>query len=139
MATEHSTGARERTIPELLRDLSDETTTLVRQELQLARVELAGAVEPLPGALAAFGATAVFAVGALGAMTAALIAALSLVFQTWAAALLVAVLYAIVAIVLAQRGRDRIAVLRRPLIPRTTATVKEDVTWIKTLHKSAEK
>jgi uncharacterized membrane protein YqjE len=138
MATERS-DARERTIPELLRDLSDETATLVRQELQLARVELAETIEPLTASATAFGATAVFALGAFGAITTALIAALSLALEVWAAALIVAVVYLIVAIVLAQRGRERLAALRRPLIPRTVATVKEDVAWIKTQHNSAEK
>ena len=49
------TDARDRSFPELLRDLSTETATLVRQEMVLARTELAEKAKPVGASAASFG------------------------------------------------------------------------------------
>ncbi len=130
---------RDRPIGELLRDLSIETATLVRQEVALARLEIEAKVQKAGRSAAMFALAAALGLGAFGALTAALIAALALVLDVWAAALVVAVLYAIVAFVLLNAGR---AQLRKaaPLVPETTAqTVKEDIAWAKTRVNSKTK
>ena len=122
--------ARERPIGELVKDLSSQTSTLVRQEIELARVELQE-----KGKLAGKGAgmlagAAVAGVLALGALSAALIALLDKAMATWVAALIVMVLWAIVAAVLAKAGQGA---LKRatPPAPQTVDTVKEDIQWAK--------
>jgi hypothetical protein len=130
--------ARERSIPELLRDLSTETATLVRQEMELARAELTEKVKPVEQSAVSFGGTALFGLGAFGAATAFLIALIALVLPTWAAALIVAVVYGAVAYLLVQNGKKKLheAV---PLAPNTTQTVKDDIEWAKTQIKSGAK
>ena len=129
----------ERSIAELLRDLSDQTVTLVRQELQLARVELTEKAKPVGASAVSFGGTAVFGLGAFGAATAFLIAALALVVATWAAALIVAIAYGLIAFVLVQNGKRKLREAEPPLVPQTTQTIKDDIAWAKTPRKSEVK
>jgi uncharacterized membrane protein YqjE len=126
-------------IPELLRRLSGETTTLVRQEIALATVELGEKAKAAGAGAALLGVAAVFGVGAFGAITACLIAALALALPTWAAALIVAAVYAIAGAIIAQSGRSRLAHATPVMPQQTTQTVKEDVEWVKTRAQSGRK
>jgi Flp pilus assembly protein protease CpaA len=133
------TDARERSIPELLRDLSTETATLVRQEMELARAELTEKAKPVGASAVSFGGTALFGLGAFGAATAFLIALIALALPTWAAALIVAVAYGAVAFILVQIGKKKLAEAAPPLAPQTAQTIKDDIEWAKTRHKSDAK
>ena len=82
-----------------------------------------------------FGGAGAFGLAALGALTACLILALNAVMPAWLAALLVAVVYGIVAYVLVKQGQARIK--RAPVVPeQTVETVKEDVEWARTQMRS---
>src|SRR6266566_1951667 len=118
---------RERSLPELLKRLSAETTELIQKGRQ------AGAGAGL------FGASAALGLGALGALTACIILALNAALPAWLAALIVAAVYGVIAAVLAVRGRDRVKQVT-PLAPeQTIETVKEDVEWAKTQTRSARR
>jgi hypothetical protein len=121
---------RERSFGELVGDLSSQTSTLVRKEIELARVELQqkGKLAGRGAGLLAGGAVA--GLLALGALTAGLIALLDKAMATWVAALIVMVLWALVAAVLAKAGQTA---LKRatPPAPQTVETVKEDIQWAK--------
>src|SRR5215217_7954441 len=137
MAAAHDdTDPRDRSLGDLVGSLSTQTSTLVRKEIELARVELQekGKVAGRGAGLLAGGA--VFGLLALGALTAALIAVLSLAMDTWIAALIVMALWAIVAAVLAKAGQNA---LKRatPPAPQTVETVKEDIQWAKNPSGSA--
>jgi uncharacterized membrane protein YqjE len=126
----------DRPIPVLLRELGDEIATLVRQEFELAKVEIAEKAKPAAVSVGMFGGTALFALGAFGALTAFLIALIALAVPLWASALIVTVLYGIVAGVLAMTGKKKMQEAA-PLVPEQTAqTVKEDIEWAKTRAKS---
>jgi hypothetical protein len=127
---------RERPVAELLRDLSEQTTTLVRQELELAKAELAhkGKQAGVGGGLV--GGAGVVGLLALGALTACMIAALSTAMATWLAALIVAVVYAAVAGALALVGKTRLNQATPAAPEQTIETMKEDVQWAKTRAKS---
>ena len=126
----------DRPIPVLLRELGDEIATLVRQEFELAKVEIAEKAKPAAVSVGMFGGTALFALGAFGALTAFLIALIALALPLWASALIVTVVYAIVAGVLAMTGKKKMQEAA-PLVPEQTAqTVKEDIEWAKTRAKS---
>jgi uncharacterized membrane protein YqjE len=135
-AAQGDTDPRDRSLGDLVGSLSTQTSTLVRKEIELARVELTekGKVAGKGAGLLAGGA--VFGLLALGALTAALIAVLSLAMDTWIAALIVMVLWAIVAAVLAKAGQNA---LKRatPPAPQTVETVKEDIQWAKNPTGSA--
>jgi uncharacterized membrane protein YqjE len=126
-------------IGELLKQLASETSTLVRQELELAKAEMnekARKVGPGFGMIGAAGAVALLA---LGAMTAFLILALDGAMPNWLAAFIVAAVYAGVAAVLYMRGKDQV-VDAGSLAPRQTIeTVKEDVAWAKHPTTSARR
>ncbi len=122
---------RERSVPELLKQLSTETSTLVKQELDLAKAELTQQGKRAGLGAGFIGGGALFGLGAFGAFTAMLIALLGLAMDTWIAALIVTVVYGAIAAVLALRGKDKIQEATPPT-PQTVETVKEDVEWAKT-------
>jgi len=127
---------KDRPVAELLRQLSQETATLVRQELDLAKAEIAekGRTAGLGAGL--FGAAGVLGLAALGAFTAFLILLISLFLPAWASALIVAVVYGSIAAFLGLRGRDKVK-QATPVVPeQTIETVKEDVQWAKTQTRS---
>jgi uncharacterized membrane protein YqjE len=130
---------RERSLPELLKRLSAETTQLVHQELDLAKVELTQKGRQAGAGARLFGTAAALGLAGLGALTACIILALNAVLPAWLAALIVAVVFGVIAAVLAVQGRDRVKQVT-PLAPeQTIETVKEDVEWAKTQTRSAKR
>jgi uncharacterized membrane protein YqjE len=127
---------RDRPTPELLRRLSDETTTLVKQEVELAKAELQEKGKQAGIGAGMFGGAGLFGVGAFAALTACVIAALESLMPLWLAALIVAVVYAAVAAVLALRGKQKVKEAAPPLPEQTKESVKEDLEWAKTRARS---
>ena len=127
---EVTTDARERPIGDLVKDLSSQTSTLVRKEIELARAELQEKGKVAGKGAGLLAGAAVFGLLAMGALTAGLIALLDKAMATWVAALIVMALWAIVALVLAKAGQKA---LKRatPPAPQTVETVKEDIQWAK--------
>jgi hypothetical protein len=190
---------RDRSIAELLKRLADETNTLLRQEMELARAELTQklvllrheledkrelATRELPAAvrdgrdeikesgkragsaMVMIAAAVVAALFGAGVVTASLILALRGVMPDWAAALVVAAAYLVLAGLLIAAGRTRLGQiapllshntlerLRKsahdvvtpsesargavsPMPEQTIETLKEDVEWVKSPTRSA--
>jgi uncharacterized membrane protein YqjE len=128
---------RERPIGELLKQLSQETTTLVRQELDLAKAEMAEKGKQAGKGAGMFGGAGVVGFLALGALTAALILALDTGMKAWLAALIVGLVYAAIAGALALTGKKEVQQAGPPVPEQTVETVKEDVQWAKTQTPSA--
>lgn len=120
---------KDRPVGELLKQISDQTTTLVRQELELAKVELTAKGKQAGVGAGMFGAAGVLALYAVGALIAAAILALSLLVSGWLAALIVAGVVGVVAGLLALIGKGRLARGVPPTPEQTLQTVKEDVTY----------
>jgi uncharacterized membrane protein YqjE len=127
---------RERPTGELLKQLSDQTTTLVRRELDLAKAELAEKGKTAGMGAGMFGGAGLFGIGAFAALTACLIAALDTAMPLWLAALIVAVLYAAVAALLALRGKRKVEDATPPVPEQAIESTKEDVEWAKTRARS---
>jgi Putative Actinobacterial Holin-X, holin superfamily III len=127
---------RERPLPELLKQLSEETTRLVRQEVELAKAELTQKGRQAGTGAGLFGAAGAIGFLALAALTTCLILALDAAMPAWLAALVVAVVYGAVAAVLAVRGRAKVKQAVPPVPEQTIETVKEDVQWAKTQMRS---
>jgi hypothetical protein len=135
--TEQDAELRERSLGELFGKLSNETSTLIRQEMELARAELTEkGKEAGKGAGLFGGAGAVGLLGA-GALTAGVILLLDLAIAAWLAAIIVGLVYVAVAAFLGLKGRDRIQAATPPVPEQTVDTVKEDVEWAKTRARSA--
>jgi len=128
---------RERPIGELLKQLSEETTTLVRKELDLAKAEMAEKGKQAGKGAGMFGAAGVIGFLALGALTAFFIMLLDGAVPNWAAALIVAAVYAAIAGVLALTGKNKVQEATPPMPEQTVETIKEDVQWAKTQKPSA--
>jgi MFS family permease len=131
-----SAGSDDPSMPDLLRTLSDQTTTLVRQEIELAKAEMSAKGKQMGIGAGAFGGAAVLGLFAFGALTACLILALSKAVDGWLAALIVAVVYVIGAGVLALVGRKQTQAGTPPVPERAISSTKEDVEWAKTSAKS---
>ena len=128
--------ARDRPMGELMRELSDQTTALVRKEIALAKVELAEKGKKAGVGAGMFGTAALFGVGAFAAITACAILALATAVEGWLAALIVAVVYVAIAGVLAMRGKKQVKQATPPLPEQAVDSTKEDLEWVKTRAKS---
>jgi uncharacterized membrane protein YqjE len=131
-----SDDLRDRSLGELLKQLSQETTQLVHQELELAKAELQHKGKQAGAGAGMFGGAGALGLAALGALTACLILALDTVMPAWLAALIVAVVYGIVAFVLVKQGQAKIKQATPPVPEQTIETVKEDVEWARTQMRS---
>jgi hypothetical protein len=117
---------------ELVKQLSEQTSRLVRQEVELAKAELQVKGKQAGIGAGMFGGAGVFGLYALGALTAAAIAALATAMDTWLAALIVAVVWAAIAGVMALIGKSRVQKALPPVPEESVHSVKEDVQVTKT-------
>src|SRR3954453_15428168 len=134
--TQLRNGARDQSTADLLRQLSDQTTTLVRQEIELAKLELAEKGKRAGIGASMFGGAGVLGLYALGALTACLILALSTAVDGWLAALIVALVYGAVAGVLALRGKNKVQEATPPVPERALDSTKADVQTAKQRAKA---
>ena len=132
-------ASRDLPVGELMRTLAQQTGTLVRQELDLARAEITQKGRKAGVGIAGLGGAGILGLYALAALTACVIAALALRLPVWAAALIVAAVYAATAGVLALLGRRQLAEVSPPTPEQTIETVKEDVEWAKTRMSSGSR
>ena len=128
--------ARERPLGELVKDLAGQTSTLVRQEIQLAQAELTTKGKSAGRGVGMLVGAAIAGLLALISLTWGLIAALDTGLPLWLAALIVMLLWGVVGAVLAARGRKELQQATPP-VPQTVETVKEDIQWAKTQTGSA--
>jgi Putative Actinobacterial Holin-X, holin superfamily III len=139
MATRPDDAEELRQLPmgELVKQLGEEVSILVRQELELARAEMTAKARQAGIGLGELSSGGIAALFALGALTACIIAALALTMPVWAAALIVAAVYAVIAAVLLLVGRQQLGRAAPPVPERTQQTIKEDVEWARTRKPSS--
>jgi len=138
-STDHTTRQEElheQPIPALLKQLANETATLVRQELDLAKAEMKEKGRKAGPGFGLMGAAGAVALLAAGALTAFLILALDGFMPNWLAALIVTVAYGLVAGILYSQGKEKVDDAGSPAPRQTIETVKEDVAWAKHPTKS---
>ena len=127
----------DRSVGDLLKELSEQTTTLVRQELELAKAEMSEKGKQAGTGAGILGGAGLFGLLALGALTACLVMALDTAMEGWLAALIVAAVYGAIAGVLALTGKNKVREAAPAVPEQTVETVKEDVEWAKTQRQSA--
>jgi hypothetical protein len=120
--------APERSVGELFGELATETSTLVRQEVQLAAAELTHKASYAGKQAALVGAGGLLGIVSLLALVAALVIALDAVMALWLSALLVGVAIGAIAFAVAAKGR---AALRKLDIKpqQTLQTLRDDKNW----------
>jgi MFS family permease len=126
-----SQANHDQSLADLARQLSDQTTELVRHEVELAKAELRVKGKRAGIGAGMFGGAGALGVYALGALTAAIIAGIAEALPVWASALIVAVLYGAIAGILALRGKKKVQQATPPLPEETVQSVKEDVRYTK--------
>jgi uncharacterized membrane protein YqjE len=122
---------RQRPTGELVKDLSTQVSTLVRQELELAKVELTAKGKQAGIGAGMFGGAGLFGLYGVGALVTCAILALATAVAAWLAALIVAVVLLAVAGVMAMLGKSRTQRAVPPMPEQAVATVKEDVRFTK--------
>ena len=120
----------ERSLGDLFSELASETSTLVRQEVALAQVELtnkASVVGKNVGYLAVGGA---IGYAAFLTLLAAVVVMLSYLIPLWAAALVVAIVVGVTGYFLISSALDELK--KTELAPRETVeSIKEDAQWLR--------
>lgn len=131
---------REQPLGEVLKQTTQDAADLFRAEVALAKAEVREKGQQLGAGAGLVIGGAVFGLAALGALTAFLIMLLAEWLDSgWAAALIVTVLWAVVAAILALAGKSRIQKAAPPAPTETTQSVKEDVQWVKTQTQSGRR
>jgi uncharacterized membrane protein YqjE len=125
------TQSHEPSAAELVKQVSEQTQRLIRQELALARLEISDKVRHAGiGAGMLAGAALVGLFGA-GTLVAVLVLALATAFDAWLAALIVAGGLLALAGLLAVAGKGQIARATPPAPEQTIESVKTDVEEIR--------
>ena len=130
-ASPPTTPGPDDSIADLIKQVTEESSRLVRTELKLAQVEMTEKAKTAGVGLGAFGAAGVLALFGVGCLIVTAIFALALVLPTWAAALIVGVVVLAIAGVAALIGKKKVS-QAAPAVPSSTVeNVKADVAEIK--------
>jgi uncharacterized membrane protein YqjE len=135
--TNGRTELHDRPMGELVKQLSDQTSHLVRAEVELAKAELAEKGKKAGMGAGMFGGAGLFGVFGFAALTTAIIAALDLAMATWLAALIVAVVYFAIAGIAAMMGKNKVQEAGPPVPQQAIDTTKQDVEVTKARVKEA--
>jgi hypothetical protein len=126
----HRAAPDDRKLGELFGDLSREFSTLMRQEVELAKAELREEASKAGKAGGMLGGAALAGLFCLLMLSFAAAWGLAEVMPTGVAFLLVAVVYGVTAAVLFVVGRAHLRQVR-PVPEETVDTLKEDAQWAK--------
>ena len=124
-------NATDGSMGELVQRLSQQTATLIRQEMQLAQAELKQKGKHAGMGAGLLGAAGVIGLAALGALVAALILVLGEVVDMWISAFIVAGGLAVAAAIVALVGKQQISEAVPPKPEATIESVQADVAEIK--------
>jgi membrane protein len=130
-------ATEDRSLPELMRELAQQSSTLIREEVELAKAELREKGKAAGMGAGMFGAAGVIALFGAGALTACAILALSTAISAWLAALIVAVVYFAGAGIAALAGKRKVQEATPPAPEQAIESTKEDVQWTKQRAQAA--
>jgi hypothetical protein len=119
-----------RSLGELFSELANETTTLVRQEIQLVRTEMTQKATEAGKDVGMIGAGGALAYAGLLALIAALIIGLGELIPLWLSALIVGLVVVGIGYMLIQRGLTALKQID-PKPQQTIQTLQEDKEWVK--------
>ena len=119
----------ERPVSQVLGDIVDNVQQIVRAELRLAKAELQDDLVLMKRTAILVSASAIAGILAVSLFCLAAVYALATTVPPWAAALIVGAALAFVALFCVMAARKHIAGVG---LPRTTATLQENMQWVKT-------
>ena len=130
-------NTNERPVGELVQQLSQHTATLVRQELQLAQLEMKEKGKRVGIGAGLFGGAGLVAAYGVGALIATIILALATFLEPWVGALIVAVVLFAVAGVLALTGKKQVDQGSPPVPEQAIESTQQDIDEVKERAGSA--
>jgi hypothetical protein len=133
---EEATGVRpakaqDSSTSELIQQMSDQVTRLVRDELRLAQLEMTRKGKRAGLGIGAFGGSGILTLYAIGCLLAAAIIALATTVAPWLAALIIGASLLIIAAGAAMFGKAQLRKAIPPVPAHTVDSVKADVEEIK--------
>lgn len=123
--------APEASAGELVRQLSEQVSRLIRDELKLAEYEMTSKARRIGRGAGMFGGSGLVALYGLGCLLAAAIIDLAGVLPAWAAALIVGGALLLIAGLAALVGKSQVSKATPPVPEQTVQSVKADVEEIK--------
>jgi hypothetical protein len=129
-AGDRSEEVEQTSVGELIGNISNDLSTLFRQEVELAKAELKQEASKAGKAAGMLGGAGFAGHLAVVLLSFALVFALGNVMDLGWAALIVAVIWGIIGAVLYVNGRKRLKTVD-PVPRRTADTLKEDAQWLK--------
>lgn len=124
-------AAEDRPTGELVKDLSEQISHLVRDELRLAQLEMTRKGKQAGLGIGLFAGSGGIAVYGIGCLIACAVIAIATVLAAWLAALIVGVALLLVAGIAALAGKGRLGKATPPVPEETIGSVKADVDEIK--------
>jgi uncharacterized membrane protein YqjE len=125
------TDTQDRSTAELVRQASEQVSRLVREELRLARTEMAEKGKRAGTGAGLLGGGGVVALYGIAAVLMAVVLGLAEVMPAWLAALLVGIVLLIAAAAMALLGRKKVQQATPPVPQQTVESVKADVDEVK--------
>jgi hypothetical protein len=123
--------AQDSSTSELVKQMSEQVTRLVRDELRLAQLEMTRKSKRAGLGVGAFGGGGILALYGIGCLLAAAIIGLATVVAAWLAALIIGAGVLIIAAGAALFGRAQLSNATPPVPQQAAASVKEDVQEIR--------
>jgi membrane protein len=130
------TADGDKSLGDLVQDLSRQTSTLIRQEMRLAQAELTEKGKHASRGAGMFGGAGVIALYGVGALIAAAILGLATVLEAWIAAAAVGVGLLLIAGILALTGKKEIEEATPPKPELAIESVQRDVDTVKARARS---
>jgi uncharacterized membrane protein len=127
----HRAGASERSTGDLVKQLSEDVALLVRDEMKLAKLEMARKGKQAGAGIGMFGGSGVLALFGLGCLLASAVIALAGVMTSWLAALIVGAALLAVSAIAALLGKGRLSKATPPVPAEAIGSVKADVEEIR--------
>ena len=131
-------GSEDTPVSELVKQLTDQTKTLVKQEMRLAQVELQEKGKKVGIGAGMFGAGGLVAFFGAATLITAIVLLLGTALAAWLAALIVGVILLGVAGGAALMGKKKIEQATPPVPEQAVETVKEDVQHVKERAKEGK-
>jgi hypothetical protein len=116
---------------ELVKQLTEQVSRLIRDELKLAEYEMTRKAKRMGRGAGMFGGSGLVALYGIGCLLAAAIIGLASVLPAWAAALIVGGALLVIAGVAALMGKSQVSKAVPPVPEQTVQSVKADVEEIK--------
>ena len=126
----HNGAPVDASVGELVKQLSEQTSRLAHQEVELAKAELVAEGKRIETGLGLFGGAGAIGFYALGVLVAAAVLGLATAVTAWVSALIIAAVLGVIAGLLALHGKSKMKVAT-PASEQITESVTEDVKWWK--------